>query len=79
MQALLRLSQRAKLIPKSFSLPGVDIGEVLVETSNVDIFRGTHGGREVCLKKYRVRRQSQSNGIRGNLIEVGTISPIFSC
>jgi hypothetical protein len=68
-QALLRLSKRAKLVPKSLILLGVQIGDVIVETSNVDIFRGLHGGREVCLKKYRVRR-SQSNGIRDGLVAV---------
>ncbi|RXW18016.1 hypothetical protein EST38_g7838 [Candolleomyces aberdarensis] len=70
MKALLRLSKRAKLIPRSFILSGVEIGEVIIETSNVDIFRGLHGGREVCLKKYRLRRRSQSNAIREDLVEL---------
>ncbi|RXW24296.1 hypothetical protein EST38_g1563 [Candolleomyces aberdarensis] len=70
MQALLRLSKRAKLLPKSFSLSGVDIGEVIIETPNVDISRGRHGGREVCLKKYRLRRWSQSNPLREKLVEL---------
>ncbi|RXW24304.1 hypothetical protein EST38_g1569 [Candolleomyces aberdarensis] len=64
MQALLRLSQRAELFPKSFSLSGVEIGKVIVQTSNVDIFRGIHGGREVVLKRYRVLSQYQSNPLR---------------
>jgi hypothetical protein len=61
MQALVRLSKRAKFLPTSFSLVGVKIGQVIVESSNVDIFRGFHEGRAVCLKRYRVLRKSQSN------------------
>jgi serine/threonine protein kinase len=74
MQALLRLSKRAKLLPQSFSLSGVQRGEVIVQSPNVDIFRGLHGGRNVCLKMYRVRRQSQSNSTQ-DFVEVGIISP----
>ncbi|RXW24302.1 hypothetical protein EST38_g1565 [Candolleomyces aberdarensis] len=70
MQALLRLSKRAKLFPESFSLTGVEIGEVVIQTPSIDIFRGLYGGREVCLKKYRVLRQSQSNAIREDLVEL---------
>ncbi|RXW24276.1 hypothetical protein EST38_g1558 [Candolleomyces aberdarensis] len=70
MQALLRLSKCARLFPKSFILSAVEIGDVIVETSSVDIFRGLHGGREVCLKKYRLRRRSQSNAIREDLVEL---------
>jgi hypothetical protein len=68
MQALVRLSRRAKLFPKSFSLVGVEIGQTIVETANVNIFRGRHEGREVCLKKYRRRSQSYGNG--DDMVEV---------
>jgi hypothetical protein len=78
MQALLRLSTRAILLPKSFILSGVEIGEVLVGTSNVDIFHGLHEGREVCLKKYRIFKKSQWNGTREgtSFVKVGIVSPI---
>jgi hypothetical protein len=69
-QALVRLSRRAKLFPRSFSLAGIKIGQTVVETSNVDVFRGLHEGRAVCLKKYRVLRQSQSNDSRVDMVEV---------
>jgi hypothetical protein len=70
MQALVRLSKCAKLLPRSFSLAGIKIGQTVVETSNVDVFRGLHEGRAVCLKKYRVLRQSQSNDGRVDMVEV---------
>jgi hypothetical protein len=73
MQALLRLSKRTKLIPRSFNLPGVEMGEVIIETGSVDILRGFYGGQEVCLKKYRFRGRSQSNVIREDLVEVWII------
>ncbi|KAJ2914079.1 hypothetical protein MD484_g6347, partial [Candolleomyces efflorescens] len=69
-QALLRLSKRAKVIPKSFNLSGIEMGEVIIETGSVDILRGQHEGRDVCLKKYRFRRRSQSNTIREDLVEL---------
>lgn len=73
MQALLRLSKRAKLLPVLFKLRNVEIRDVVIETPTVDIFRGSHEGREVCLKKYRVRRQSQSSALREDLVEVCSI------
>jgi hypothetical protein len=64
MQALLRLSKRAIFIPRSFNLAGVEMGEVIIETGSVDILRGSHGGRKVCLKKPRFRGRSQPNNLR---------------
>jgi hypothetical protein len=52
MQVLLQLSKCAKVIPRSFNLAGVEMGEVMIETGSVDILRGFYGGRKVCLKKY---------------------------
>jgi hypothetical protein len=70
MQALLRLSTRALLLPQSFGLSGIEIGEVLVGTSNVDIFKSLHEGRKVCLKKYRVFKQSRSKGAWEGFVKV---------
>ena len=60
MQALIRLAKRTKMLPRSYLLEGVSIGEVMFQTSSVDIHRGVYGERQVCLKKYRGCTQSRS-------------------
>jgi hypothetical protein len=67
MQALLHLSKLAKVIPRSFNLHGVEMGEDEVEvkyrTHIADIFQGSCGGRKVCLKRYRFYRQRRPNDL----------------
>lgn len=53
MKALLRLTQRNRMLPEVYRIRDVGIGEVAYQSSGVDVYRGTHRGRVVCLKKYR--------------------------
>lgn len=53
LKAHLRLSKKSGLVPSSFYVHNIVHIERVIETPSVDIYRGDHLGRAVCLKKYR--------------------------
>ncbi|KAF5342346.1 hypothetical protein D9611_001604 [Ephemerocybe angulata] len=69
LQALLRLAKRSKLMPTDFFLGAVQIGEVFFQTPNVDVFRGLHHGRDVCLKRYRNHNQASRDDMATRIIK----------
>ncbi|KAF6757210.1 kinase-like domain-containing protein [Ephemerocybe angulata] len=69
LQALLRLAKRSKLMPTDFFLGAVQIGEVFFQTPNVDVFRGLHQGRDVCLKRYRNHNHASRDDMAARIIK----------